>query len=147
MNNMQAQPQLQEQQQQVQQQQVQQLQQVEEAPKEVGDTHPLLKPKAGLSMSDALDKLNPAQGGDKLSDIDPQPKVGFQQLSNELIPSRFNVFADLKTPYVVGRDTPFFWHIPRSGGVVVKTLLSHCLGLTLSAEVGELEGHDKDEVR
>ena len=91
-------------------------------------------------MADALDKLN--TGADKLSDIDPRPK---QQLTNDIVPSRFQVFADLKTPYVVGRDTPFFWHIPRSGGVVVKTMLSHCLGQTLAAEVGELDGHQNDQ--
>ena len=104
----------------------------------MADTHPLLKPKEGLSMADAVEKLGAV---DKLSDIDPRPK---QQLSNELIPARFKVFADLRTPFVVGRDTPFYWHIPRSGGVVLKTLLSHCLGQTLSAEVGELNGHEND---
>lgn len=103
------------------------------------DVHPLLKPKEGLSMADAVEKLVAV---DKLSDIDQRPK---QQLSNELIPARFKVFADLRTPFVIGRDTPFYWHIPRSGGVVMKTLLSHCLGQTLAAEVGELNGHEKDE--
>jgi hypothetical protein len=104
----------------------------------MGNVHPLLKPKEGLSMADAVQKLGAV---DKLSDIDPRPK---QQLSNELIPARFKVFADLRTPFVIGRDTPFYWHIPRSGGVVMKTLLSHCLGQTLAAEVGELNGHDND---
>ena len=92
-------------------------------------------------MAAALDKLN--TGNDKLSDIDPRP---MQALSNDILPSRFSVFADLKTPYIPGRDTPYFWHIPRSGGVVVKTMLSHCLGQTLAAEVGELNGHDSDSV-
>ena len=105
-----------------------------------GDTHPLLEPKPGLSMSDALDKL----GTDKLSDIDPRPQQ--QLLSNDIIPPRFHAFADVKTPYVVGRDTPFFWHVPRSGGVVVKTMLSHCLNQTLAAEVGEMDGHQNDSV-
>ncbi|KAL7493931.1 hypothetical protein ACHAWT_002731 [Skeletonema menzelii] len=103
------------------------------------DVHPLLKPNEGLSMADAVEKLGAV---DKLSDIDHRPK---QQLSNELIPARFKVFADLRTPFVIGRDTPFYWHIPRSGGVVMKTLLSHCLGQTLAAEVGELNGHENDE--
>jgi hypothetical protein len=78
---------------------------------------------------------------DKLNDIDPvviDPDDG--------IPAKYRAFADLKTPYVPGRDTPYFWHIPRSGGVIVKTLMSHCLRMTLAAEVGELEGHDQDEV-
>ncbi|KAL9183182.1 hypothetical protein ACHAXT_004969 [Thalassiosira profunda] len=114
--------------------------QAPEQPAELADAHPLLQPKQGLSMADALDKLN--AGADKLSDIDPRPQ---QKLSNDIVPSRFQVFADLKTPYVVGRDTPYFWHIPRSGGVVVKTMLSHCLGQTLAAEVGELDGHENDQ--
>jgi len=108
-------------------------------PLPLGDTHPLLQPKQGLSMADALDKL----GTDKLSDIDPRPQ---QLLSNDIIPKRFQAFADVKSPYVVGRETPFYWHIPRSGGVVVKTMLSHCLGQTLAAEVGEIDGHQNDSV-
>ena len=105
---------------------------------DMGGVHPLLKPKEGLSMADAVEKLGAV---DNLSDIDQRPK---QQLSNELIPARFKVFADLRSPFAVGRDTPFYWHIPRAGGVVMKTLLSHCLGQTLAAEVGELNGHEND---
>ena len=105
---------------------------------DTSDVHPLLM-GAGLSMADAVQKLGAV---DKLSDIDPRPK---QQLSNELMPARFKVFADLRTPFVIGRDTPFYWHIPRSGGVVMKTLLSHCLGQTLAAEVGALNGHENDQ--
>ena len=105
----------------------------------VAETHPQIQQKQGLSMADALDKLNT----DKLNDIDPRPQ---QLLSNDIIPPRFHAFADVKTAYVVGRDTPFFWHIPRSGGVVVKTMLSHCLNQTLAAEVGEMDGHQNDSV-
>ncbi len=104
-----------------------------------GEAHPLIQPTHGLSIADALNKL----GTDKLSEIDPRPQ---QLLSNDIIPPRFRAFADVKTAYVVGRDTPFFWHIPRSGGVVVKTMLSHCLNQTLAAEVGEMDGHQSDSV-
>ena len=85
-----------------------------------------------ISRSDAIDKH---------SDIDPN-----RQRPNDGLPPRFSVFADLKNPYLHGKDTPFFWHIPRSGGVIVKTMLSHCLEKTLAAEVGELNGHENDEV-
>ena len=129
-------------QQQAQQQQQQQLPPPPKPIQNIGDTHPLLAPQKGLSMSDAADKLGVAS--DKLSDIDPRPQ---QSLTNDIIPARFSVFADLKTPYVKGRDTPFFWHIPRSGGVIVKTMLSHCLRQTLAAEVGEMNGHADDPVR
>ena len=106
---------------------------------EAGDTHPLLAP-GKLSMEKGPDIV----GADKLADIDPRPQ---QSLSNDIIPKRYQVFADLRTPYTKGRDTPFFWHIPRSGGVIVKTMLSHCLGQTLAAEVGEMDGHGDDTVR
>ena len=129
-------------QQQAQQQQQQQLPPPPKPIQNIGDTHPLLAPQKGLSMSDAADKLGVAS--DKLSDIDPRPQ---QSLTNDIIPARFSVFADLKTQYVKGRDTPFFWHIPRSGGVIVKTMLSHCLRQTLAAEVGEMNGHADDPVR
>ena len=105
---------------------------------EVGDTHPLLAP-GKLSMEKGPDIV----GADKLADIDPRPQ---QSLSNDIIPKRYQVFADLRTPYTKGRDTPFFWHIPRSGGVIIKTMLSHCLGQTLAAEVGEMDGHGDDTV-
>ena len=98
-------------------------------------------------MADALDENDghaPPGGTDNLSVIDQRP---VQKLTYDIVPDRFGVFADLKTPYVVGRDTPFFWHVPRSGGVVVKTMLSHCLGQTLAAEVGESGGHATDTVR
>ena len=78
---------------------------------------------------------------DKLNDIDP-----IKDDPTDPLPTKYKAFASVKTPYIMGRDTPFFWHIPRSGGVIVKTLISHCLRMTLAAEVGELEGHDKDEV-
>jgi hypothetical protein len=77
---------------------------------------------------------------DKLNDIDPVKE------ETDPLPSKYRAFASVKTPYIQGRDTPFFWHIPRSGGVIVKTLMSHCLKMTLAAEVGELGGHDQDEV-
>ena len=105
---------------------------------EAGDTHPLLAP-GKLSMEKGPDIV----GADKLADIDPRPQ---QSLSNDIIPNRYQVFADLRTPYTKGRDTPFFWHIPRSGGVIIKTMLSHCLGQTLAAEVGEMDGHGDDTV-
>jgi len=140
--------------QQVQQQQVQHQQQVQpqlQVPPQrgykmgedqtIGNTHPLLQPKRGLSMADALTKLQ-ASNTDALAEIDPHRPQ--QHLSNDMLPSRFSVFADLKTPYVPGRDTPYFWHVPRSGGVVIKTMLSHCLGQVLAAEVGELDGHEGD---
>mmetsp|Transcript_670 Transcript_670/g.1548 ORF Transcript_670/g.1548 Transcript_670/m.1548 type:complete len:749 (-) Transcript_670:21-2267(-) len=98
---------------------------------DLGDEHPLLKKSKQLS-----------NGGDKLADYNPV--LPQSEYANDIIPKRFHTFADIKQPFIPGQDTPFYWHIPRAGGVVMKTLLSHCLGQTLAAEVGELEGHDQD---
>jgi len=104
----------------------------------LGDTD-LLPPHESLPAVDALTEHgNPT---DKLSDILPPLRHG---PSSDLIPPRYRVLADVRSPYILGKDTPFFWHIPRSGGVVVKTMLSHCLGQVLAAEVGELDGHGAD---
>ena len=98
---------------------------------DLGDVHPLLEKSKRLS-----------NGGDKLADYNPV--LPQSEYANDIIPKRFHTFADIKQPFIPGQDTPFYWHIPRAGGVVMKTLLSHCLGQTLAAEVGELEGHDQD---
>ena len=98
---------------------------------DLGDVHPLLEKSKQLS-----------NGGDKLADYNPV--LPQSEYANDIIPRRFHTFADIKQPFIPGQDTPFYWHIPRAGGVVMKTLLSHCLGQTLAAEVGELEGHDQD---
>ena len=149
----QQQAQIQQQQQQIQQQQQMQVQQQKMATSKVhqvqqqqpipplienlGDNHPLLPNQTALkSMSEQAAKM-----ADKLSDVDPRP---MQSLDGDIIPKRYQVFADLRSQYVPGRDTPFFWHIPRSGGVIVKTMLSHCLGQTIAAEVGEMNGHGSD---
>ena len=94
------------------------------------------------NISSSSSSSNKMLSTDKLNEIDPRP---IQKLTNDIIPARYaNVFADIRSPYIVGRDTPYFWHVPRSGGVVVKTMLSHCLGQTLAAEVGESGGHESD---
>ena len=116
------------------------------------ELHPIIPPnehddqKAALMQPPDYDppsQQQKQQAVDKLNDIDP-----IKEDPTDTLPSKYKAFASVKTPYVPGgRDTPYFWHIPRSGGVIVKTLMSHCLKMTLAAEVGELEGHDQDEVR
>ena len=34
------------------------------------------------------------------------------------------------------KDIPFLWYIPRSGGGMVKNILSNCKDLTVASEVG-----------
>lgn len=81
--------------------------------------------------------------------VDPNPipnLVPPRPIPKDDLPARFRVFSDLNEPFIRGRDTPFFWHIPRSGGVIIKTMLSHCLNKTLATEVGTLGGHEHDSV-
>ncbi|KAL3821787.1 hypothetical protein ACHAXA_008780 [Cyclostephanos tholiformis] len=45
--------------------------------------------------------------------------------------------ADVTTPRAPDRiETPFFWTIPRSGGNVVRTIMSNCLRLAEASELG-----------
>ena len=44
-----------------------------------------------------------------------------------------------------GRDIPFLWYIPRSGGGMVKNILSNCKELTVASEVGATVQKNKDE--
>ena len=53
--------------------------------------------------------------------------------------------SDLTTPMSL-KETPMFWHIPRSGGTTIKTLLGTCLQQVVASEVGVMDGHDKDTV-
>jgi hypothetical protein len=41
--------------------------------------------------------------------------------------------------------TPFFWHIPKSGGTTVHQFVASCLRLRVASNVGILFGHDEDE--
>jgi len=54
--------------------------------------------------------------------------------------------SDLMTPFSAN-ETPLYWHIPRSGGTMMKTILGTCLGKIMVSEIGILDGHDQDQVR
>lgn len=45
--------------------------------------------------------------------------------------------ADVLTPRAPDRiETPFFWFVPRSGGNVIRTIISKCLRLAEASEYG-----------
>jgi hypothetical protein len=53
-------------------------------------------------------------------------------------------FSDLSDPHRPDSDTAFFFHVPRSGGSTVKTILGKCLRLVQASEVGVRDGHGTD---
>lgn len=56
--------------------------------------------------------------------------------------------ADLDDPMPVlpkeGGDTPFYWHVLKSGGTTVKNWYSECYQLIEACEIGALEGHGEE---
>jgi hypothetical protein len=45
--------------------------------------------------------------------------------------------ADVTSPFISDRiETPFFWTVPRSGGNVIRTIMSTCLNLAEASEFG-----------
>jgi len=62
------------------------------------------------------------------------------------IPAPFLNLADIDDlPVVRGRDLPFYWHIPRTGGTTMNDILGSCLKLNLATDAGGRNGHDHDE--
>jgi hypothetical protein len=73
----------------------------------------------------------------------PPPKEKTYDSEHEyLLPLRH--FSDVSDPYRADTDTAFFFHVPRSGGSTVKTILGKCLRLVQASEVGARDGHDTD---
>ncbi len=53
-------------------------------------------------------------------------------------------FSDVSDPLRTESDTAFFFHVPRSGGSTVKTIIGKCLRLVQASEVGVRDGHGTD---
>ena len=51
--------------------------------------------------------------------------------------------ADVTEPLEL-TDTALFWHVHKAAGTAMETILSSCLGLVLTNEVGGMFGHDLD---
>lgn len=66
------------------------------------------------------------------------------------LPERFEEkLADIDDPRIVptkdGGDTPFYWHVLKSGGTTVKDWYAECLHLVEACEIGALEGHGEEK--
>ena len=84
-------------------------------------------------------------GETKAEAFEPPPEEPLIPPGKEfLAPLRY--FADVKSPRRLSTDTPFFFHVPRSGGQTVKDIVGKCLGKTLACEVGVRDGHGDDPV-
>ena len=67
------------------------------------------------------------------------------------LPERFEEkLADIDDPRILptkdGGDTPFYWHVLKSGGTTVKDWYAECLHLVEACEIGALEGHGEEKV-
>ena len=70
--------------------------------------------------------------GDTLESIDQQAHAEATSLSLAVESGLSSIYS--KDP--VHKDIPFLWYIPRSGGGMVKNILSNCMELTVASEVG-----------
>jgi hypothetical protein len=53
-------------------------------------------------------------------------------------------FADVIDTKIRDTDTPVFFHVPRSAGITLQDVLSHCWNLVEASQVGTTHGHDKE---
>ncbi len=102
----------------------------------------------GAIVTDEKDASNQEGGGasnndsgngendeDALEDIVIEPGKEY------LEPLRY--FADVSST-VRSSDTPYFFHVPRSGGQTIKEIVGECLGMVQASEVGVRDGHGQD---
>lgn len=87
----------------------------------------------------AEDKLKRVERGNSTRDESSRE----EDIDGELteIPDELRHLANIETPFLP-TDRAFFWHIPRSGGVTVKMIVSQCLKLTLASEQGAADASD-----
>mmetsp|Transcript_18061 Transcript_18061/g.25725 ORF Transcript_18061/g.25725 Transcript_18061/m.25725 type:complete len:444 (-) Transcript_18061:119-1450(-) len=61
------------------------------------------------------------------------------------IPEAYELaFADVIDTLVKKTDTPLFFHVPRSAGITLQDVLSHCWNLVEASQVGTTHTHDKE---
>ena len=89
------------------------------------------------NSANTIDGSNELTNGDEDEEEDEEFEPGFEYLE----PLRH--FANTDSPRR-SSDTNFFFHVPRSGGQVVKNIAGQCFGLTLANEVGVRNGHGND---
>ena len=98
-------------------------------------------PKGGPKGGDGGNKIE--YGGRAVSaDMDSERAA----YANSTAPRRDSIldhFADSLSEYQ-GSYTPFFFHVPRSGGQTVKDIVGLCLNKIQASEVGVRDGHGSE---
>lgn len=114
------------------------------APATGGNAAGLPKPvgasQGDMGPLDALPGLGGGGGGAGFADaVDP----GVKALVTEYMPFQYDYVADLSSRYTKAgveafmKETPIFWHIPRSGGRMIIDLMSRCYSIKYSVVVGD----------
>lgn len=79
--------------------------------------------------------------GDNDGGENPPEEVIIEPGKEYLEPLKY--FAGVSSP-TRSSDTPFFFHVPRSGGQTIKEIVGECLGMIQASEVGIRDGHGQD---
>lgn len=53
-----------------------------------------------------------------------------------MVPPELDNLVPIDVPFNKDRDTAFFWHVPRSGGALVKHTAAYCLDLIQASDMG-----------
>lgn len=53
-----------------------------------------------------------------------------------ILPQELSNIADVQVPINREEDVPFFWHVPRSGGSLIKNTAAYCLDLVQASNMG-----------
>jgi len=67
-----------------------------------------------------------------------------EDISEDQILKTFGVFSNWEIPFIPIIDVPVFWHIPRTGGTTLKSIISHCLSLVATNEIGVTHNHSEE---
>jgi len=77
-------------------------------------------------------------------------RPNFDQERNPIIlPPELSNLADITVPIDRSKDIPFFWHVPRSGGSLIKNTAAYCLDLIQASNMGnaiDKQGADLPEL-
>eukprot|EP00555_Chaetoceros_dichaeta_P010758 CAMPEP_0198262930 /NCGR_PEP_ID=MMETSP1447-20131203/11363_1 /TAXON_ID=420782 /ORGANISM="Chaetoceros dichaeta, Strain CCMP1751" /LENGTH=452 /DNA_ID=CAMNT_0043951351 /DNA_START=308 /DNA_END=1666 /DNA_ORIENTATION=+ len=58
---------------------------------------------------------------------------------------KLSVYNRWNIPFISNRETPVYWHVPRTAGIMVDEIFSHCYKLVQAVDnVGVLMGHETD---
>jgi len=93
-----------------------------------------------LDAEDEEDETTIDEVANELALLPPGADVGTSRLPSEIQDNLANVNDPAQDK---GSETPFFWHIPKSGGTTLQRMY-FCMGFTLANEVGGNSKFDSD---